>query len=128
MKVLILGSSKQGKKVYRSVIDILKNLDLGIEILSSPIDSAEFDGPLSKRYKQSFEKLKTADLIIAEMSIPSTGEGMELREIENLQKRHILIAKKKSSVSGLVKGSPNLEEVVYYKNKKDLENKIRKRI
>jgi len=123
-KILILGSlpkDEKRHKLYTTIISICKKY--GEEILT-PIDTANFNGTDSQRYNRAFKTVKWADFIIGEQSEPSTGQGMEIRESTILEKPLLVIAKINSKVSGLVKGSSNLKNIIYYDNLKDLEFKL----
>ena len=126
MKILILGAlpkNKEKEELYNSIIKVCEKFS---DDISSPIDTAKFEGSNKERYNRAFEKVKEADLIIGEQSEPSTGQGMEIRETANLKKPLIVVAKQGSKVSGLVKGCPILKEIVYYDNVSDLKEKLEK--
>ena len=124
MKILILGSlpkNKEKENLYNSIIEVCTSYSRSIK---SPIDTASFKGSVEERYKRAFECVKEADFIIGEQSEASTGQGMELREAHILNKSVLIIAKEGSRVSGLVKGCPVVEDLVYYSSLKDLKNKL----
>ncbi len=122
--ILILGAlpkDSAGEELYRTIAEICK--PFAIEVFS-PIDTAKFFGGDEERYERAFEMIKKADLIIGEQSLPSTGQGMELREAIVLNKPIIVIAKAKSKVSELVKGCPAIKEIIFYRNNEDLKEKL----
>ncbi len=96
--------------------------------MTSPIDTKNFQGSDSERYKKALEKVQNADLIIGEQSKPSTGQGMEIRECAILEKPLIVVAKKGNKVSGLVKGCPITEEIIFYQDLEDLKTKLKNSI
>lgn len=116
-----MPKEEEKRKLYEVIISISKSF---AENISSPIDTAEFKGTDEERYERAFQKIKEADLIIGEMSEPSTGQGMEIREAAILNKPVIIIAKTGSKVSGLIKGCPVVKEIFFYNNKEDLETKL----
>ncbi len=123
-KILILGSlpkTKERINLYNTVILLCNKFSNEI---SSPIETANFKGTNSERYERAFKSVKWADFIIGEQSDPSTEQGMEIRESAVLGKPLLVIARSNSKVSGLVKGSPNLKEIIYYDNLKDLKIKL----
>jgi len=125
-RFLILGSLPQDEKrhkLYTTIISICEKY--GKEILS-PIDTANFKGTESERYNRAFKTVKWADFIIGEQSEPSTGQGMEIRESTILKKPLLVIAKTNSKISGLVKGSSNLKNIIYYDNLEELKLKLDK--
>lgn len=111
MKVLVIGSLEQ-KEIYNKIKEIYPNAD-------TPIETSLFNGSNEERYLRAFEKIKEADLIICETSLPSAGMGMELNEAINQKKKIIVIAKENSKVSGLILGCPYIEKVIYYKSTKE---------
>ncbi len=122
--ILILGAlpkDKAKEKLYESIVMISKQF---AKEVSSPIDTAKFQGSEIERYKRALKKVGEADLIIGEQSEPSTGQGIEIREAEIQKKPLIIIAKTNSKVSGLVKGCSVLKEIIYYDNIKDLKEKL----
>ncbi len=128
MKILIIGKlpdDVQTRILYEGIIRIVKDYAFDIR---SPIDTAEFEGSDEERYERAFDTLKGADLVIAEVSEPSTGQGMEIGEAINLGKKIIVIARKGSKVSGLIKGCPDLGEIIYYRLVEDLKEDLRARI
>lgn len=106
MKVLVIGSLNQ-KEIYKKIKKTYPNAD-------TPIETSLFSESNEERYKRAFEKIKEADLIICEASLPSTGMGMELNEAINQKKKIIVIAKENSKVSGLILGCSYINEIIYY--------------
>ena len=126
--ILILGSlpkSEDEKKLYNSIIEISEKF---ATIVKSPIDTANFNGTEQERYERAFQTVKEADLVIGEQSLPSTGQGMEIRECAILHKPLIVVAKEGSKISGLVKGCPITKEIIYYQNIEDLKSKLKNSI
>ncbi len=122
--VLIWGplpKTEKETKLYELIVEISKRIAKDVR---SPIDTAKFDGTCSERYNRAFETVKEADLIIGEQSLPSTGQGMEIRECAILNKPLIIVAKIESQISGLIKGCPTILEIIYYENLKDLKLKL----
>ncbi|MEA3329602.1 MAG: hypothetical protein U9Q06_02555 [Nanoarchaeota archaeon] len=123
--ILILGSlpkTEEETKLYNSIIEIAK---IFATTVKSPIDTAKFNRTEQERYNSAFKIVKEADLVIGEQSQPSTGQGMEIRECAILNKPLIVVAKKGSKVSGLVKGCSILKEIIYYQNIEDLKLKLK---
>ena len=125
MKVLILGAlpkDKEQRQLYESIIDAIKKR---VRMIGSPIDTAKFIGSDSERYKRALGLVDQADLIIAEQSKPSTGQGIEIGYAAVLKKPLLVVAKRGSKISGLVKGCPALREIVFYDDRKDLASKLK---
>lgn len=113
MEILVLGSlpdTSQERERYERIIEVAE----GCGEVSSPIDTAESDATPEERYEQAFRKVAAADVVVAEMSEPSTGQGMELREAATRGIPIIVVAAKDCYVSGLVRGCPMTEKVIRY--------------
>jgi len=124
MKLLIIGAlpkNEQEKEIYNILIGASKEK----EIIGTPIDTLNFNGNDAERYKRAFDLIEKANVIIAEASYPSTGQGMELNEAIRLNKKIIVIAKKDSKVSGLILGCPSIKDIIYYDSLDDLKEKIK---
>ncbi len=123
-KILILGALPQNqemKALYEAMAEVCEKF---VQSVSSPIDTAKFHGSDSERYKRAFQKVKEADLIIGEQSLPSTGQGIELREAALQGKPVIIVAREGSGISGMVKGSPNIKEIIRYHSLEELKKKL----
>ncbi len=66
--------------------------------------------------------IKNSDLIIAEVSLPSTGQGIELGRAEVFGKKILCIFKKGSSYSGAINFVS--KDFIEYNNKDDMVEKI----
>ena len=124
MKILIIGAlpkDETARELYEVLIEVSNKHG---EVIGTPIDTAEFKGLSEERYKKAFDSIKDADLLIAEASSPSTGQGMEIRDAILQNKRIIVIAKKGCKVSGLITGSNAINKIIYYDNLNDLKEKI----
>lgn len=128
-KILITGSVMSSNSdsiyIYKKLVQICK--ENGVEV-SSPLDTMEFTGNNEERYIRAMELINSTDYIIAEMSIPSTGQGMELQQaiIQNIP--ILIIAKENSRISSLIKGSKGIVDILYYENLEDIEGNIIKYI
>jgi hypothetical protein len=93
----------------------LKNSDL--------IKKNEFVFPHDGEISSSKEAIQFSDLILAEVSYPSTGEGIELGWADSFKKRIICVYKSGSKIS------PSLDylkcEKIEYSDLKDLITRLR---
>ncbi len=124
MNILIIGRLPEDvgtRLLYEGLIEIVKHY---ANRVYTPIDTAEFEGGDEERYEKAFESVRESDLIIAEASQPSTGQGMEIREAHALGKPVIVIAKKGSKVSGLIKGCPAVKNIIFYNHADDLKEEL----
>lgn len=128
-KILITGSvmssNNDSINIYKKLVQICR--EYGFQV-SSPLDTMEFTGNNEERYIRAMELINSADYIIAEMSIPSTGQGMELQQaiLQNIP--ILIVAKEHSKISGLIKGSKGIEDILYYDNIEDVKENIIKNI
>lgn len=119
----VLAADKSSVDVYEKLVNLI---DKSKYLVSSPIDTMKFQGDDVARYKRAINLLQDTKLIIAEMSTVSTGQGMELQEAANLNIPVLVIAKKGSKISGLVKGCQNLVDIIFYDNIEDISEEILK--
>lgn len=128
-KILITGTvmsaNTDSAETYEKLVKMCKDIN---DNVSSPLDTMNFKGNDFERYNRAMELLQNASIIIAEMSIPSTGQGMELQEAIRLNIPIIVIAKNGSKVSGLVKGSGKVKSILYYDNIEDIKEEVIKQI
>lgn len=94
--------------------------------IHSPLATMKFKGTDEERYVRAMELVGIADVIIAEMSNVSTGQGMELQEATRLGKPILVIARTGSKISGLIKGCPNVKNVLFYDDVYDISEDINK--
>lgn len=76
----------------------------------------------NKNDSDNIETLKSSDLIIAEVSFPSTGQGIELGIANTLNIPTLCIYKESSKISGSLKYIT--DKFVTYSNSQDLVSKI----
>ena len=76
-------------------------------------------------FKRDYEQLKSCDIIIAEVSEPSHGVGIEIGISYCLGLKIILLQEKDKNVTKLAQGIPNVI-IIEYDNLKDLKNKLSK--
>jgi len=80
----------------------------------------------SEKPFSSLNFLKTCDLMIAEVSFPSTGLGIELGWADILKVPIVFIYKSSSRISGSLKAMS--EKFIEYSSKEDLVEKLEKEI
>lgn len=90
----------------------------------SPLETLEFKGSDQDRYRKALDVISKSKLMIAEMSNVSTGQGMEIQYAALLGVPILVIAKKDSKVSGLVKGCPAVKKIIFYENIHELKSII----
>lgn len=127
------------KKIYLSV-PLVVNRDIKIareiariikianhEIISSWVLKRNPNGGLgvTEVFKRDTEGVKACDAIVAEVSTPSHGVGMELMLAHLLGKEIICVYKAGTKLSWMIRGLPNAI-LIEYENMRDLREKLRK--
>ena len=87
-----------------------------------------FEGSNEERYKRAMQLVNEAKLVIAEMSAPSTGQGMELQEAVKLEIPIIVVAKTGSKISGVLLGTNKVKAVIYYDDIEIMKAKLEKEL
>ena len=125
-KILITGSVMNSDEelvnTYKSLISMI---DIENYQISTPLDTMIFKGNDYERYERAMTLLKDTKLMIAEMSITSTGQGMELQQAVIQDIPILVIAKQGSKISSLVKGCKNVKNIIYYDKIEDIRNDVK---
>ncbi len=123
--IMITGTITTAKEESLEIYKILvEELSLYSDNIYSPIDTIKFKGTNKEMYERVMKRLQNTDIVIAEMSSPSTGQGMELQEAVRLDIPIIIIAKNGSKISSTVLGSGKIKEVIFYDKKEDIKGKF----
>lgn len=123
--IMITGTITTAKEESLEIYKILvEELSLYSDNIYSPIDTIKFKGTNKEMYERVMKRLQNTDIVIAEMSSPSTGQGMELQEAVRLDIPIIIIAKNRSKISSTVLGSGKIKEVIFYDKKEDIKGKF----
>lgn len=100
--------------------------DLGFDISSPWVLSGKDVGKTPEEiFFRDIGAVKESDILLAEISKPSHGVGMEIMQAYISNKKVILVAREGSNISFLVRGIPNVI-LVEYRDYRDLEGKLRK--
>lgn len=118
----ITTAGEESLKIYEILVEELSQYASNIY---SPIDTIKFKGTNEEMYARVMKMLQSTDLVIAEMSSPSTGQGMKLQEAVRLNIPIIVVAKSGSKISGTVLGSGKIKEVVFYNEKEEIKGKFK---
>ena len=116
MKIYFAGSVRGGRddqKFYAEVIKILKNHG---EVLTEHLGDPELTqmGTIGLSDEQIYDRMmnwiKESDVIVAEVSSPSTGVGYEIALSESMNKKIICLYREGSSkrISAMVGGNKGL--------------------
>ncbi len=121
--IMITGSITSAGEESLEIYEILvQELIPYANKIYSPIDTIEFKGTNEEMYIRTMKILQETDLVIAEMSSPSTGQGMELQEAVRLNIPIIIVAKKGSKISSTVLGSGKIKDTLFYNNKEEIKD------
>ena len=128
-KILITGSvmesNNESIKAYEKIVELCESKKYEV---SSPLDTMKFKGNDEERYERAMILINSAEFVIAEMSIPSTGQGMELQQAIINKTPILIIAKTNSKISGLIKGSKGVVDILFYDEISDIAEDILKNI
>lgn len=94
----------------------------------SPLDSIAFPGSNEELYNHVIGWAFTADVLVAEVSVPSTGAGMEIQEACRNHVPIIVVAETGSTISSLVLGVPDLRAIIYYETIEQLRKMLREEL
>lgn len=127
MKIFFAGSIRGGRKdskIYARAIDLLSNYgqvlnkhvgDMGLSALGEK-------GSTLQIHKREMMRIQKADILIADITIPSLGVGYEIAKAEEMGKKILCIYRKieGKSISAMISGSKNLT-LKKYKNVGDIQ-------
>lgn len=117
----ITSAKEDSLKIYETLVEELSQYTGKIY---SPIDTIKFKGTNEEMYTRVMKLLQETDLVIAEMSSPSTGQGMELQEAVRLNIPIIIVAKVGSKISSTVLGSGKIKATLFYNDKDDIKKNL----
>jgi nucleoside 2-deoxyribosyltransferase len=140
--VYVAGSLRHSPKewwvIYEKISEVAKKTGLktyvphidGIKILKQDVDDLQDSGldslMRSKAYKLNFEKIKDSKILIAEITKPSTGTGIEIGFALQMNKPIICLAQKDVDITSMVLGPVHLGliKLIRYENEKDCLEKL----
>ena|SRR5258708_440734 len=98
--------------------------ELYLPLRNSPLNSQHdiFLPHESDTFIKTKDIIKKSDLVIAETSYPSTGEGIELGWADSFNVKIVCILKEGSNTSSSLKAIS--EDLIVYKNSEDLINQL----
>lgn len=128
MKIYFAGSIRGGRDDKDLYMEIIKLLQKHGEVLTEHIGAKNLTGmgevtkTVTFIYKRDVKWLKSADVVVAEVTQPSLGVGYELGLSESLKKKTICIYREieGKKVSAMILGNKKLI-IKKYKILKDLK-------
>jgi len=109
------------RKVYDTISQIVKNY---ADNVSSTANGHYSNGSCKQRYDWACNKIKNADLVVAEMSHASMGRVAEVLKANVLEKPIIIFARKGSRMPEQIENFPAVKDIIFYKNPEDLVKKL----
>lgn len=134
MKIFFAGSIRGGREdaaLYGEIITVLKNFGTvltEINVGNQKLDTyGEGDKNLQGIFQRDVDWLKSADVVIAEVTTPSLGVGYELGRAEALGKPILCLVRPMHgrSLSAMVSGNPYFQ-LARYERLEDLPEIIEK--
>lgn len=123
-KLLILWSLPDTQDQYNFYEWIISAGEKYFQEILSPIDTKEFVGSQEARFSRAVDNVSDADFIIANLSVASTWQGIELWIAYTQEKEFLAIAEMGSKISGLILWNPYCKSVIYYNSLEELHLKI----
>lgn len=119
MKIYFSGSIRGGRSDADLYRQLIRELATYGKVLTEHVGSSELEENLSDRqiHDRDIEWLKEADIVIAEVTIPSLGVGYEIAKAISFNKPIYCLYReqKEESVSAMIKGSPEVNCYAYSK-------------
>lgn len=119
LKIYFCGSIRGGRndaQLYHDLIEYLKAFGTVLTERIGRLDLVdEREVPPCQIHDRDIAWLKSADVIIAEVSTPSLGVGYELGRAVEMGKPILCLYRKNAdkTLSGMISGSPGIISIVY---------------
>ncbi|MFO7617989.1 MAG: pyridoxal-phosphate dependent enzyme [Bacteroidales bacterium] len=119
LRIYFCGSIRGGRSdvlIYKELIDFLKSFGRVLtEHVGEPSLTDEGHLPPAEIHARDLAWLRSADVVVAEVTTPSLGVGYELGKAVSLGKPVLCLFRRASgrSLSGMVSGSPGIQTVLY---------------
>jgi nucleoside 2-deoxyribosyltransferase len=120
MKIYFAGSIRGGRDdahIYEKIIELLKNYG---EVLTEHIGDTTLSNQGEDKsheyiYNRDMDWLRSADVLVADISTPSIGVGYEIGIAETLDKKVLCLYREGSlkPISGMINGDSSLIKKVY---------------
>ena len=126
MKIYFAGSIKGGRenqKIYEIIVKFLESH--GHKVLTKHVarpDVVELESRKSKEaiFSRDLKWLHEADILIADVSIPSLGVGWEIAYFSRVLRKPVVCLTKKPDISAMIAGDPRIP--VYEYDDENLED------
>lgn len=132
MKIYFAGAIRGGRQKVDDYIKIVEQFEkCGGEVISKhfvdPKLSVKGDNNMTPKeiYERDIKWLEESDIVFADITVASLGVGYEIAYAEKLGKKIYAVYEKEANVSGLLRGSPNIE-LLEYSSMDEVMSKINK--
>jgi nucleoside 2-deoxyribosyltransferase len=122
MKIYFAGSIRGGREdahIYEKIVGLLKNYGevLTEHVGDKTLSSEGEDKTHEYIYNRDMDWLRSADVLVADISIPSAGVGYEIGQAEAMGKNILCLYRKDAPkpISGMINGNKNLSIKIYEK-------------
>ncbi|MBU5678429.1 MAG: nucleoside 2-deoxyribosyltransferase [Candidatus Aenigmatarchaeota archaeon] len=131
MRIYFAGAIRGGREYQEIYRKIISHLKIYGNVLTEHVsdknitDLGEYSIPDNEIYERDMKLLEEADLLVAEVSLPSLGVGYEIGIAEGMNKKIICLYDKNSEkrLSAMIAGNPKIKLIVY-ENLDELKRKI----
>ena len=115
MKIFFSGSIRGGREDVETYAGIISILSVYGEVLNKHVGDKSISqlgdsGPTSNIHKREIARMIEADVVVAEVTIPSLGVGYEIAKAEEMDKKILCLYREIGgrSISAMVSGSKKL--------------------
>ena len=121
MKIFFAGSIRAGRADQELYLSVIKELQKYGTVLTEHIGDKKLTAmgedniSTSDIYNREMDRLKGADMLIAEITTPSLGVGLEIGQAQAMGKRIVCLYRETpdKSLSAMISGNPNIEVFKY---------------
>lgn len=117
--VYLCGAIRGGRQmqpVYAALVEFLQRSGyrvLTAHVAAPDVLEREQSASAAEIYRRDMEWLASCDLVVAEVSVPSLGVGVEISTARHLGKPVICLCREDVSLSAMVAGDPGLRLIRY---------------
>lgn len=124
----ITGKERTDFAIIMAMVDIAEQKGVEVYCAERDTNQGELNNPdisYEEIYNRDTTAVKQSDMIVLEVSYPSTGNGLEIMLAYLFDKRIVCVYQKDAKVSRMLLGMPAVEWIVY-DDIEDLKEKFRK--
>lgn len=120
----VASADSKNTEKYEQLVSICQEVYSGP--ILSPLDTMKFQGTDLEKYIRGMRTVESSKIIIAEVSAPSHGQGLELKEAEIRKIPILIIHERDKKVSGMIKGLAEYNgiKIIEYENIEEIKESI----